>query len=84
MKGIVPDEICRRKQKLGFYFPERHWLNELKAPLSDALRKMDDPEGCIRKKFVVDNLDKLYTTDNLLFQQFIFRCYSYLLWRNNL
>ena len=84
MAGIVPDEICRRKQKMGFYIPEQNWLNELGKPLFDALQKMEDPEACIRKKFILENMNRLYTPANPLYQRFIFRCYSYLLWRNNL
>jgi asparagine synthase (glutamine-hydrolysing) len=84
MTGIVPDEIRLRKQKMGFYIPEQKWLDEIKQPLFDALQKMEDPEGCIRKKYILENMNRLYTPANPLYRQFIFRCYSYLLWRNSL
>ena len=84
MEGIVPDEIRYRKQKMGFYVPEQKWLNDIKKPLFDALYKLEDPEECIRKNFIMENLNRLYSPANPLYQQFIFRCYSYLLWRNNL
>ena len=84
MTGIVPDEICLRKQKMGFYIPEQKWLGEIKRPLFDALQKMEDPEDCIRKKYILENMNRLYSPANPLYRQFIFRCYSYLLWRNNL
>ena len=80
MAGIVPDEVCHRKQKMGFYFPEQKWLNDIKKPLFDALRNLEDPEECICKGY----LNRLYSQENPRYQQFIFRCYSYLLWRNNL
>ncbi|MDR2916818.1 MAG: asparagine synthase [Tannerella sp.] len=84
MIGIVPDEICWRKQKMGFYTPEQKWLNEINKAMFDAIQKTDDPEECIHKKYIIENWNRLYTSSNLLFQQFCFRCYSYLLWRNGL
>lgn len=84
MVGIVPEEICWRRQKMGFYIPEQNWLNEMNKAMFDAIQKMDDPEECINKKYIIENWNSLYTSANPLFQQFIFRCYSYLLWRNGL
>ena len=84
MAGIVPDKICSRKQKMGFYVPEQKWLNDIKKPLFDTLNRLKDPEECIRMKYIMENLNQLYLSANPLYQQFIFRCYSYLLWRNNL
>jgi asparagine synthase (glutamine-hydrolysing) len=45
MRGIVPDEILKRRDKLGFAVPERHWLGVLdgwvrSALHSDAAREM--------------------------------------------
>ena len=84
MAGIVPDEIRYRKQKMGFYVPEQKWLNDIKKPLIASLQGLKDPEECIHKDYIMENLNRLYTPKNPLYQQFIFRCYSYLLWRNNL
>ena len=84
MEGIVPDEILKRKQKMGFYFPEQKWLNDIGKPVYDLLQTMEDPEDCINRKHILENMKRLYTPTNPLYQQFIFRCYSYLLWRNGL
>lgn len=84
MEGIVPDEICWRKQKMGFYIPEQKWLNETGDAIFDAIQKIEDPEECINKKYMIENRNRLYTPANPLFRQFAFRCYSYLLWRNGL
>ncbi len=37
MRGIVPDAILDRKDKIGFATPQQHWLGANKAWLSDAL-----------------------------------------------
>ncbi|MDR1524662.1 MAG: hypothetical protein LBS79_05305 [Tannerella sp.] len=84
MIGTVPDEICLRKQKKGFYIPEQNWLNETGDAMLADIQKMDDPENCINKSYLTGNWNRLYTPANLLFQQFAFRCYSYLLWREGL
>ena len=84
MVGVVPDEICWRKQKMGFYIPEQNWLNEMEKAMFDTIQKMEDPENCINKKHILENRSRLYSPSNPLYQRFIFRCYSYLLWRNGL
>jgi asparagine synthase (glutamine-hydrolysing) len=84
MCGIVPEEICWRKQKTGFYIPEQNWLNEMKDAIFDTILNSEDPEECINKKYIIENWDKLYNPSNPLYQRFAFRCYSYLLWRNGL
>jgi asparagine synthase (glutamine-hydrolysing) len=84
MLGTVPDEICLRRQKMGFYIPEQNWLNEMGNAMFDAIQKSDDPEGCINKPYLIENRNRLYTPANPLFQRFVFRCYSYLLWRQGL
>ena len=40
MRGIVPDEILDRRDKIGFATPEKRWLQELRPWLDKAL----DPE----------------------------------------
>jgi asparagine synthase (glutamine-hydrolysing) len=37
MRGIVPDEILDRRDKIGFATPEKRWLSELRPWLSDVL-----------------------------------------------
>jgi asparagine synthase (glutamine-hydrolysing) len=84
MLGTVPDEICLRRQKKGFYIPEQNWLNETGNAMIAVIQTADDPEGCINIPYLTENWNRLYTPKNPLFQQFAFRCYSYLLWREGL
>jgi asparagine synthase (glutamine-hydrolysing) len=37
MRGIVPDEILNRRDKIGFATPERAWLNELRPWVEQCL-----------------------------------------------
>ncbi len=82
MVGIVPDEIRWRKQKLGFYVPEMKWLNEIGEKIKNRIYQLNDPDGFINKDSLIRNWQTLYNPDNFQFQQFAFRYYSYLLWRN--
>ncbi|MDR3252262.1 MAG: asparagine synthetase B [Tannerella sp.] len=84
MFGVVPEEICLRKQKMGFYIPEQNWLNEMGDAMLSSITHLEDPEGCVNRKYILDNWKRLYTPQNPLYQRFIFRCYSYLLWVNGL
>jgi asparagine synthase (glutamine-hydrolysing) len=38
MRGIVPDEILDRKDKIGFATPERDWVKQLEPQMSAAFR----------------------------------------------
>ncbi|MBD0370373.1 MAG: asparagine synthase (glutamine-hydrolyzing) [Pyrinomonadaceae bacterium] len=38
MRGIVPDEILERKDKIGFATPERSWLSALKPWIEDVFK----------------------------------------------
>lgn len=84
MVGIVPDAICWRKEKMGFYFPERQWLSALEGVMYDAIERMDDPEGCLCKTRLLAQRSRLFTSSHEVYRSFIFRCYSYLVWRNGL
>lgn len=53
MKGIVPDPILTRRDKIGFTAPEYAWLKKLKPVLLDYL---DD--GDLKHLFEVDRLKK--------------------------
>lgn len=42
MRGVIPDEIASRKDKIGFATPEYHWLNESKTALKANISGTDD------------------------------------------
>ncbi|MBR8842457.1 asparagine synthase (glutamine-hydrolyzing) [Pseudoalteromonas sp. JC3] len=41
MRGIVPDEILDRKDKIGFATPERDWLTKMESWVNDKLDKAE-------------------------------------------
>jgi len=84
MTGIVPDEVLCRKQKLGFYTPEKRWLHEIESEIKKQIELLDDIEQFIDKNALLKQWDNLYVSGNSQFQKFVFRYLSYLTWKNGL
>ena len=84
MVGIIPDEVRWRRQKIGFAAPEYHWLQEIGMEIKQQISILNDAENVVDKKSLLNQWNKLYTPQNFHFQQFVFRYYSYLTWRNSL
>jgi len=82
MKDIVPDEIRLNKQKLGFYTPDICWISEIANDIKHRIKGLPDPENIINKDFIIKNWDTLFRSNDQEFKRFIFRCFSYLVWRN--
>ncbi len=81
MEGIVPDEVRMRKQKLGFYTPESQWLQAISNQIKNRISAMPDKENIINKEELFNHWTE-FGKENIHFQQFAFRCMSYLVWRN--
>ena len=73
MRGIVPDSILDRKDKIGFATPERNWLIEMDKWISNRL-KFGDQIGC----FNVDKLSAEWTRIVKGEVPFNFRCWRWL------
>jgi len=82
MVGIIPDNIRWRQQKIGFEAPEYQWLQKIGTEIKQQIAELNDVDNFIDKNSLLNQWDKLYTPQNFHFQQFVFRYYSYLLWRN--
>lgn len=83
MVGVMPDEICWRKEKMGFYFPEQQWLNEIEGVMLDNMSNCDG-EGILDMEYIIKQMNHKRNHSNLLVQQFLFRCYSYFVWKSGL
>ena len=82
MNDIVPDEIRLRTQKLGFYTPEDQWLLQISNGMKQGIEGLPDPEDIIKKSFIIEPWDTLFSSTNQHLKGFLFRCFSYLVWRN--
>lgn len=84
MIGLVDDEILWRKQKLGFYFPEQQWLQLLEFDMKNCIASHQNDEYLVNIANVLNNWKALFTCKNVHGQRFIFKLYSYLLWKEEL
>ena len=84
MVGIVPDEIRWRRQKLGFQTPEHYWLQEIGDKIKRQMFDLNDTENFVDKQSLLNQWNNLYKPQNFHFQQFVFRYYSYLTWREGM
>lgn len=82
MKDIVPDEIRLNKQKLGFYTPDILWISEIANDIKHRIKDLPDPENIINKDYIIKNWETLFRSNDQELKRFVFRCYSYLVWRN--
>lgn len=69
MRGIVPDSILDRKDKIGFETPQNNWLDKVtinSIPFNDKLSiKIEDLEKCNDKlKWKLFNISVLLGNDN--------------------
>lgn len=80
MRGIVPDEVLDRKDKIGFATPESDWLKGNMADLTDMLRNSEFPT-MLDKSMVLSEVNKFMqgkTNDWKLVWRFI----NFIRWYN--
>jgi asparagine synthase (glutamine-hydrolysing) len=58
MRGIIPENILNRKDKIGFEAPEEEWLREISTPIRVWLQEMDHIPF-INKDELLKNFDEL-------------------------
>jgi len=61
MKGIVPDKILQRKDKIGFETPEKHFLVSRKSEIIKQINQINEIPFLDASKIIkyLNNLDKL-------------------------
>lgn len=78
MKGIVPDKIRKRTDKIGFNTPEYEWLAKIK-PLVFA-SKHSELESIIKMNKLESNWDSIMQLQNKSGVTEIWRYINYILW----
>jgi len=79
MRGIIPDPIRERKDKLGFATPEYHWMNDIKDNLkiyftSDLDKYFDTSE-------ILKNWDSIFTNQAKTGFTTIWRFINFAMWK---
>ena len=68
MKGIIPDEIAYRRDKIGFATPEITWLRENRNNIYDLFNKPGILSGeFVKPVSICDNLDSMLADDKVKF-----------------
>ncbi len=80
LRGIVPDEILDRRDKIGFTTPEANWLKEQSVIIDKWLKESDFPDFLNRDKVNVEFNNFLCGKNNNWKQ--VWRWVNFLKWYN--
>ena len=78
-KGVLPDEIAARKDKIGFQAPEQSWLRSLKDHIPDLLESNVDE--FIRVDLLKKDFEQMISTGNEVVGTRLLRCIFFSQWR---
>ena len=79
IKGVIPEEIRLRKDKVGFATPEFRWLNEMKDELKAYV--VTDLEGFINTKMLRNDWDLLINSQTKSGITAIWRLINFAVWK---
>lgn len=79
MKGIIPEPIRQRTDKLGFATPEYHWLNDIKGDLKDYFNSGLDPY--FSASDILKNWDTVFTNQSKSGFTEIWRFINFAIWK---
>ena len=78
-KGFVPDAIRKRKDKMGFFTPEKLWLYESKNALKRYIT--DDLEGYIDHKALIKSWDEIFEAEKHNILTMLWRVINFAVWK---
>lgn len=73
-KHFIPQEIYNRRDKIGFETPVENWLFPYKSIVIDTINKQ---LSFVNKDYLAKNFDKMLSNK----PQFLFRLYSFAVWK---
>ncbi len=79
MRGIVPDDLLDRKDKIGFATPEKKWFVEMDDWVVESLAQSKYSE-LFDSKFLLHSWQNIYN-EKTQFSWHIWRCINYLRWK---
>lgn len=80
MRGIVPDEVLDRKDKMGFGTPELKWLKQNKTKMLKVLKALHQPKILNNKKSLL--LIEEITAGKISFTPKAWRIINYFFWND--
>jgi asparagine synthase (glutamine-hydrolysing) len=84
MKGILPEEIRTRRDKLGFATPQTEWLMQINASMKTRileLKELDDT-GIVNQQKLFKDWEVIFSNPSLSkAQDFVWRYLNFLIWK---
>jgi asparagine synthase (glutamine-hydrolysing) len=72
MKGVIPDNIRNRRDKVGFYIDEYNLVNSMKDNFREMLMDITDGDKYYNKNYIIKKLDEnslnIQNYDNILWR----------------
>ena len=81
MKGVIPEKIRRRRDKLAFDTPQNEWLRkELRPALAKAFKEDGLLSECLEQKRVSQEYNKFLSNSSRISGNFFFRAFILQKW----
>jgi asparagine synthase (glutamine-hydrolysing) len=82
MRGIVPDTILDRRDKMGYVTPNNQWISKIKDPLKAYFTS--DLEQFIDTKQLLKDYDQLFSPKGTVDTGRVFKYISFAIWMKRL
>ncbi len=81
LKGVLPDEIRLRTDKMGFSTPQNQWLIEINLQMKKMVQELSDSTHFVNKEKLLQNWEKIFSSNQPKLQSFAFYYLCYLIWQ---
>jgi len=81
MRGIVPDRILRRTDKIGFYIDEYLLMRESKDFIKEKFEELDGTDGIFNRNYLLDNTDRMLE-DRRNYDSKLWRSLNGIIWKS--
>jgi asparagine synthase (glutamine-hydrolysing) len=78
LKGLVPEKIRERKDKIGFVAPNKRWISEIKDQLKDIFKAQDE---YLNVPLLMKEYDDFFNSPSRPDNNRVFRFISFAKWR---
>ncbi len=82
MKGILPDAIKNRTDKMGFSTPQQIWLKEIEKEMKSRISTLKNTDSFVNSDKLLKDWDSIFTGNNFKAQDFAWRYLNYLMWKD--
>ena len=81
LKNILPENIAKRTDKMGFTTPQQIWLKEIHFQMKSFISEYQMDNSIVNISCLIKDWDIIFNGNNTKVQDFVWRFYNYLLWK---